>query len=218
MNVGWLARLGGVALALGLIYGGLDLAGATGPPSNVTGIVTVGNGASNPVPVQQQGTATVNVSNSSVPVTGTVKIDPTGNTVQLGGTATVHTQAADNPAFTPVHLNQAVNFAAGEALESETPYVVPDGKELVIQQVSFEGHLPSGENIIQMTITTGDGPTWFPVQSDEPAGANDWITGGGPATIYAGPGSFVAVELGRFPSNDTGSIGVAENGYLVNLP
>jgi hypothetical protein len=57
-----------IVLALGLLYGGLDLAGATGPPSIVTGQVTVANTATNPVPVQQQGTATVSVANDTVPV------------------------------------------------------------------------------------------------------------------------------------------------------
>jgi hypothetical protein len=57
-----------LVLVLGLAYGGLDLAGATGPPSIVTGQVTVANTAANPVPVQQQGTATVTVANDTVPV------------------------------------------------------------------------------------------------------------------------------------------------------
>jgi hypothetical protein len=48
-------------LVSGVVYGGLDLAGATGPPSIVTGQVTVGNTPANPVPVRQQGTATVTV-------------------------------------------------------------------------------------------------------------------------------------------------------------
>jgi hypothetical protein len=63
---------------------------ATTPFQNV--VVT--NTPTNPVNVQQQGTADVNVTNSTVPVheqgtatvTGTVGLDPAGNTVNLGTT------------------------------------------------------------------------------------------------------------------------------------
>jgi hypothetical protein len=195
--------------------GGFDQAGATGPPNQQ---VTVANSSADPVPVQQQGTATVNVGNTPLPVTGTVRIDPAGNTVQLGGTATVHTQAADNPAFTPIHLATVVTLRDGQFGDSEVLYQVPAGKELVIQQVSFSGRLPTGENITEMAIESSDGSTWFPVLSDEPDGAQDAITGGGPATIYVGAGSGVVAGVSRFSASDIGIVYMFANGYLVNLP
>jgi hypothetical protein len=235
MNVGWLARLGGVALALGLIYGGFDLAGATGPPSNVTGIVTVGNDASNPVPVQQQGTATVNVnntplpvqqqgtatvnvSNTPLPVTGTVKIDPTANTVQLGGTATVHTQAADNPAFEPVGGGASLNAGDGDVIFSGFAYTVPAGKELVIQSATFAADLLQGEHILFVAITTDHGTVYLAPLSDESSDTRDEIVGGGPITLYASPGDQVSVRATRFPTNAESTIEVDFTGYLVNLP
>jgi hypothetical protein len=49
-----------LVVALGLLYGGLDLAGAApGSPGPPTTTVIVGNTATSPVPVQEQGTVTV---------------------------------------------------------------------------------------------------------------------------------------------------------------
>lgn len=121
---------------LGLVYGGLNIAGAAQPAasSNVTidntaanpvpveeqstVNVKVRNANGNPVPVQQQGPLTVTVSNPSLPVTGTLNIDP--SSVQK-------TSAADNPALQPVEV------VGGEG----NIYSVPAGKELVIDQVSI---------------------------------------------------------------------------------
>ena len=54
-----------------------DIAQATG----LAQAVTVNNTAANPVPVHEQGTAQVNVTNSSLDVSGTVGIDPGANGV-----------------------------------------------------------------------------------------------------------------------------------------
>jgi hypothetical protein len=56
-------RLGLLVLALGLIYGGFDIAGAAGPPPGVppAGTVTVANSSTNPVPVNVGNQPTVTV-------------------------------------------------------------------------------------------------------------------------------------------------------------
>ena len=77
---GKLAWFGFLVLALGLAYGGVNVAGAD-VPGGVSGNVTVQNTATNPVPVS----GAVTVAN-----TPSVKIDPSGNTVQLSGTADVN--------------------------------------------------------------------------------------------------------------------------------
>jgi hypothetical protein len=75
-----------LVLVLGLAYGGLNLAGAAGPPSIVSGTVTVGNDATSPLPVQQQGTANVNVTNSSLAVTQTPITGGGNESFQFGAT------------------------------------------------------------------------------------------------------------------------------------
>jgi hypothetical protein len=77
---GKLAWFGLFVLGLGLVYGGLNIAGAA-VPGGVSGDVTVQNTATNPVPVS----GSVTVAN-----TPSVKIDPSGNAVQLSGTADVN--------------------------------------------------------------------------------------------------------------------------------
>jgi hypothetical protein len=207
-----------LVLVLGLIYGGFDLADAAGPPSIVTGSVTVANSSSNPVPVEQQGTATVNVNNSSVPVTGTVKIDPTGNTVQLGGTATVNTQAADNPAFQPARGDVVLTMVDGQQDAGDVAYTVPAGKELVIQSASFVADVHQGEHILNVSLNTGAGAFDVAPLSDEPAGPDDVIVGGGATTLYADPGEQVQVTMTRFPTDANAAADVHVTGYLVNLP
>ena len=115
-------RGGLLVLALGLVYGGLDFAGAAPTPPGLNQTVTVANSVATPVPVQQQGTATVNVSNASIPVTGTVK-----------------TSAADNPAFQPINRSCSSDptlTGAGQCFL----YTVPTGKELVVTDVSVSIH------------------------------------------------------------------------------
>jgi hypothetical protein len=226
-----LTTLGLGVLVLGLIYGGLDIAGAAVPggisgtvtvdntPTNPvpvqqqgTATVSVGNAANNPVPVQQQGTATVSVSNTSLPVTGTVKIDPTANTVQ--------TSAADNPAFRPVELSGGFAFDAGNLAGNSQVFTVPAGNELVIQSVTFFGFLPTGEHIPGVSVETNSNANYFPSLSDVPApgGSSDAVIGGGQTTIYVNPGDVVVVSATRDSSTGAGNIEVGINGYLVNLP
>jgi hypothetical protein len=214
MNVRWLARLGGVALALGLIYGGFDLAGATGPPSTITGIVTVGNDTSNPVPVQQQGTATVNVNNTPLPVTGTVKIDPASNTVNIGSADTVSTAAADNPAFNPV-TGECSDIEAGNVVC--TIYTVPAGSELAVTSVSMNIGIPTGDSLSDAAIghRAGGVPSEFnvPVTLE----GSETYLGGLATQFYADPGTDVlclaAVQL---PGNISAACTI--DGYLVKLP
>jgi hypothetical protein len=89
MSKGIIGRTLIFVVVVGLAYGGINLALA-GTPPGLSGAVTVENTATNPVPVD--------VTNTSVPVSGTVtvgntpsvKIDPTDNTVQIGGTPNVN--------------------------------------------------------------------------------------------------------------------------------
>jgi hypothetical protein len=80
-----LTRLGVLVLGLGLLYGGLNVAGASGPAQVVTGTVTVGNPTTKPVPVQEQGTPTVSIANTTVPVheQGTANVNVTNSTLAV---------------------------------------------------------------------------------------------------------------------------------------
>jgi hypothetical protein len=212
MNRRLISRLGVLVLALGLVCGGLDLAGAApganGPPAQT---VTVGNTADAPVPVQQQGAAIVNVSNPSLPVTGTVKIDPTGNTVK--------TNQADNPAFSPAQGSAEVNVFGGNSGQASA-YTVPVGKELVIQNVTFHASLAAGDDFYFAAVAQGASLVdYLPMLSETQlnAGQPPSVTDGGQTTLYFGPDQVVEF-VARTTGTNGGIFDFAFNGYLVNVP
>jgi hypothetical protein len=99
------------------------------------------------VPVSQQGTATVTVSNAFVPVTGTVKIDPAGNTVQLPATGHRANERRRQPSFQPIAATNVVDLPPGTTDDGGTIYTVPTGKELVVTEVSMDAHIPLGQSL-----------------------------------------------------------------------
>ena len=201
-------RGGLLVLAFGLTYGGLDLAGAApggtpGPPAQT---VTVGNGVADPVPVQQQGAATVTVSN------------------------TVRTAAADNPAFQAVNTSVHLSASPGGALDFDaTIYTVPSGKELVITELSadvlsdvtllpyatFNTFSQSADPANESGLTFWD----LPLQANGSQGGSQFASHSGlqQAQIYVSPG--VAVTCGFLQSTSGTTQGRCSlSGYLVNLP
>jgi hypothetical protein len=199
-----LTRMFFLVLVGGLIYGGVDLAGAAGPPSIVTGTVTVANTPSSPVPVQQEGTATVNVSNTSLPVTGTVT-----------------TKSGDNPAFQPISADCGIDAVEGVA--ECNIYEVPAGKELVVTSVSVKATLPTGQAPqdvdFEHRVGGGDTPFFVPV-SEVGSNANNATWQGGLATqFYADPGTGLSFsEVADNPSISGGMVAASIDGYLVTLP
>jgi hypothetical protein len=169
------------------------------------------------------------VDNTPLPVSGTVtvgntpnvKLDPTGNTVQLAAGASVKTSAADNPAFQPVQSAGGEEWVDGSPLVSVVVYTVPAGKELVIEQVSFRGDVPTGEDIYQATLSAGglSHPNFLNVIHQAPqSSALTSISGSTLTRIYASPGDGVFCDFIRYPATGTGSAACAISGYLVNLP
>jgi hypothetical protein len=213
MNKRLVIRLGVLVVALGLVYGGLDLAGAApsgnGPPPQA---VIVGNTAAQPVPVQQQGTATVNVNNASLPVNGTVKIDPTGNGVV--------TKAADNPAFQPVTRVCFDDQVGGVNCDL---YTVPAGKELVATGVSINiilakaGSTVLSEALIGHTAGGVAGAFYIPVSNIGTSDFTSTFQGGVMTQLYADPGTTVTCNAGSQGSGEMAEE-CSLDGYLVNLP
>jgi hypothetical protein len=213
MNNRLVIRLGVLVLALGLVYGGLDLAGAApganGPPPQT---VIVGNTATQPVPVQQQGTASVNVSNASLPVSGTVKIDPGGNGVE--------TTAADNPAFQPVTRACFDDHTGGVNCDL---YTVPAGKELVVTTASINITLAKAsstglsEALIGHVAGGNAGAFYVPVSNVGTGDLTSTLQGGGMTQFYADPGTTVTCSAGSLGSGEMAEE-CSVDGYLVNVP
>ena len=196
---------------------------------HVNGTVSVGNTPSvkldpsgNTISVGNTPSVKLDTSGNTVTVgnTPSVKLDPTGNTVQLDPSTVLKTTAADNPAFQPVHGQLDAFFPDGQTGAATTAYTVPAGKELVIEQASFDAALPTGEDVAVVVLYVNGyeqnflSPLHVGVENTQ---ASD--TSGSELTrVYAGPGSLVDCGFGRYPATGTGSFVCAFNGYLVNLP
>jgi hypothetical protein len=174
-----LTRIFFLVPVIALIYGGIDLAGASGPPTIVSGQVTVANTPSNPVPVQQQGTATVRVDPSTV----------------------VQTSAADNAAFQPVLLYQ--DNCGGDL------YTVPAGKELVVDDVSFHADFATDANggVVVFHGSTIVFDLWVPMTSSDPAQGE--FAGSEQTQFYVNPGDRLNMFFDEGGSNSIMDCSVA---------
>jgi hypothetical protein len=172
--------------------------------AQVTSVFITNNGASQAVPVHEQGTASVSVAN------------------------TVPTKASDNPALQPVEQTEAFTLASGESGGGGTVYTVPGGKRLVIETASVVAQLPTTQqavanlliNLAGATGHTGPGIGVFVIpmalQFDNGSGA---VSNGALGShMYADAGTTVDVSIGRSDGTGTGTFTVAIAGYLVNTP
>jgi hypothetical protein len=189
-----------LVFVLGLAYGGLNLAGAAGPPSVVSGAVTVANTPSNPVPV-----------------TGTVTVGGT-STVQLNPSTVVQTSAADNPAFQPFEATLDTDTVVGNDFMRTNSVAVPAGKELVIQSASFLLAAPLGASVAEAFLDAGV-QNWFAIGHTDASLASALTQGTWQGSIYVPSGTLVdcAVVASSLTSGSP-DLHCTINGYLVNLP
>lgn len=172
--------------------------------AQVTSVLVTNNGASQAVPVHEQGTASVTVTN------------------------TVPTKASDNPAFQPAEETEAFTLAQGASGGGGTVYTVPAGKRLVIETASVVAQLPATQravanlliNLAGATGHTGPGIGVFmiPMALQFDNGASALSAGTLGSHMYADAGTTVDVSVGRSDGTGAGTFTVAVAGYLVNVP
>ena len=141
--------------------------------------ILVANDASHPVPVaisstvpvHEQGTAAVNVTNSApVPVSGTVTLSNTGNTVKVDSSSPIAVRDASQP--TPVRYTFHYDLVGNDQDEvspdptrSSAPIVIPAGKALTIESVNIAGQvIPAQQLVVRLAgsdfiAETETGPT-----------------------------------------------------------
>jgi hypothetical protein len=187
----------------------IGTAGA-GQPSPVQLVREQNVDAQGNIKVSEQGTPQVSLTGD--PRVGldpnlgnTVKIDSNANTVKIdtAGSGPIQTQAADNPAFTPVVVTTPVGSAVN------TLYTVPPHEVLVIQEFSAETISPlyPDPGLRYVYLNT---PSKFALALTSPA--SDRISiGSMQTTIYVQPGADVTCSLLTNPDDGFCSI----SGYLV---
>lgn len=173
-------------------------------------------------------------SNGNLHVTGTtsvngaVKLDPSGNTVQLAsGTAvgvngTVNVSNV-NDGRQPFEQLLTSTFAANAFPSGFAAFGVPLGKELVIESVSVLGTVPSGQKILWVNFAydTASGTAFFflPMSDAGPQGyaPNEEFVGTQSTRLYIAPGGAVQISGQRSDSTGTGSLTIEVSGYLINV-
>jgi hypothetical protein len=172
--------------------------------AQVTSVLITNTGTSQAVPVHEQGTASVTVTN------------------------TVPTKASDNPAFQPAEETEAFTLTPGATGGGGTVYTVPAGKRLVIETASVVAQLPTTQraianlliNLAGATGHTGPGIGVFmiPMELQFDNGTTALSAGTLGSHMYADAGTTVDVSVGRSDGTGTGTFTVAVAGYLVNTP
>src|SRR5689334_18291456 len=77
---------------------------------------------------------------------------------QFGAAAAPSVKDEDNPARQPVQFNSFVTFAAGQQFATVSPpFVVPAHKRLVIEMVTGEIFVPTGQEVRVTLVTTAAG-------------------------------------------------------------
>jgi hypothetical protein len=202
-----------------------DIAQATGLAQSVT----VNNTAANPVPVQEQnldgsnirvheeGTAGVNVTNTSLAVNGTVGINPNANGVQ----------EVNSVAFRPFSEQESTTFGAGNpgAFNAIVDlFTVPAGERVVITYAAANVDVPTGEHaIVYLTSLSGIPTAYLPLTDAgvfNVAFANEFHVGGGPVNVVYSPGQHIVMNAFRSQGDgdNIGRLQAAVAGFTVPIP
>ena len=182
--------------------------------------VTVVNTPSQPVPVVQQGTATVS-GNVNAAITNTPNVNVINTpTVTLAPGASVRN--ADNPANQPLAATNGLTLPSGIASGSVTLTTVPAGKRLVIEYVALTANVPSGQILTLSVVTTvlnSSGSTDFPlaVVSQGSDGFKNYFAVSQLVRLYADAGTDVTATCNRSATTIAGTCTFAISGYFVDV-
>jgi hypothetical protein len=216
--------------ATGTFKAGVDASGNLQVKSSQNGTWNVGasqNGTWN-VGASQNGAWNVGVNNSSsnpVPVSGTVGIDTSSNTVQLGNQANSPGLVEDvsSPGRIAFQESAQLDFTAGDP-HTANVILVPAGKRLVIQFVSAAWIVPNGQQVVRVSIETifqgHDAFHFFAPASSGTTSIGDWITLSQETELYAehlsNPGGDLAINAWRSDSTGSGNGALTVSGYLID--
>jgi hypothetical protein len=203
-------------LVLGVVMGGTVFAGQVAHAASSVLSVFVTNGPSHPVPAQEQnldangnikvheqGTASVNVTNTTVPV-------------HEQGTAQVN--VANMPGAAPFMKHETVVLGAGDLFAS-TCDSVPAGRTFAMEYIDLQTNgIGSGEVVsVSLDATTGGAFVPHPLPLQVTAGDVPMFSS--PVRMYADPGSGFCLSVHREASGDTSETIRADysvSGYLIS--
>ena len=208
-------------IGLAILSGSLVLSGSFTSSAKNPDDVTVVNTPGNPVPTQAQGTTAI---------AGTVQAQQSGNwTVGITGTPTfnvgntaanaVLTRDVDNPARHPFQFFATFSKSGGN-FQTDNQLVAPAGKRLVIETVTAQAFVPTGQRLLaQISIASGGGTFAqhnLVLASQGGFDLLDYFAATEAVRLYADQGSLVQFRLTR-SSNDSNLWGgsYSVSGYAV---
>jgi hypothetical protein len=113
---------------------------------------------------------------------------------------------------THVEVNVPANFAGQNGV-----FAVPKGKCLVIEYVSAEAFMPTGQKALFGIITTVGGTQvrhYLGTHAVTAFGANDYYWVSGPTSIYASPGTQVTLRADRDAATGAAVFRFSISGHL----
>ena len=128
----------------------------------------------------------------------------------------------NNPDKYPFQANVDISLPAGT--EGQNGFVtVPAGKRLVIEYVSGQAFLPTGQKALFSVIVSLQGQatgTWHYLESTVvgPFGSQDCFQCGRPVKLYADPGTTVMLRTDRNSPTGAGLSRMTLSGHLVSVP
>jgi hypothetical protein len=128
----------------------------------------------------------------------------------------------NNPDKQPFQANVQVSLPAGT--EGQNGFVtVPNGKRLVIEYVSGQAFLPSGQKALFSVIVSLQGQstgTWHYLESTVvgPFGSQDCFQCGRMVKLYADAGTTVMLRTDRDSPTGAGLSRMTLSGHLLNVP
>lgn len=192
--------------------------GASGTSNNAPTSQTQNVNVVNTPTVNAQQSGTWNVGINGTP---TVGLDEANNTVKIDSTNPLPVRNVDNPANQPYQkafpflIQQGSNFA-------DQAFAVPVGKRLVIEYVSGQFEISTGQLPVVTIVTfiNGEQFTHFVVLNrlGVSGGILDKFVIGQPLTLYADPQSTVAIALSRNAVDGIAQGSVAVSGHFVDVP
>ena len=128
----------------------------------------------------------------------------------------------NNPDKNPFQANVEISLPPGTG--GQNGFVtVPAGKRLVIEYVSGQAFLPSGQKALFSVIVSLKGQstgTWHYLESTVvgPFGSQDCFQCGRMVRLYADAGATVMLRTDRDLATDTGLSRMTLSGHLVSVP
>jgi hypothetical protein len=226
----------GLVIGAALALVGVGVGTVTGVSTAVSNVL-VTNTAAQPVPVALAAGSAVSVNNlpATQAVSGTVTVGNLPKTQDVSGTVNVATSAANPISVVDETAAQSVGLRCGASItngngdvfatatQDGTPFSVPAGQRLVIEEVSGDIFLPLNQvpTLVQIDPRSGGFAQHYLILTATPQGAdvaNSYFTVSEFAREYANPGTTVECQFFR---NDTSGDGRGEfwiTGYLAALP